>query len=135
MFLKTIHHVGIACSDIRSMMDWVKMTHEVIHCSGVITDDVQDIEVALLELANGSHIELVAGSKVDSFVQRRIGLYHLAYEVDDLTAMSEALTTKGCRQILGPIPAVLFGGRQIVFLVGPFGLIELIERSLTERST
>lgn len=72
-------------------------------------------------------IELVSGAAVAGAIRRGQSLYHLCYEVEDVTATLAQLGEVGCIRVSGPTPAVLFDGRLVAFLVGPMGLFELLE--------
>jgi methylmalonyl-CoA/ethylmalonyl-CoA epimerase len=125
--LGSIHHVGIACRDLASTRDWVASTHVVVDDSGLVHDPIQDADLCLLSLDGTTAIELVSGPVVESLLRRGHSLYHLCYEVPSVEAAIEQLITSGCRLVSGPAPAVLFAGRRVAFLLGPTGLVELLE--------
>jgi len=39
----------------------------------------------------------------------------------------DLLSKQGCRLVSPATPAVLFAGRKVAFLLGPMGLLELLE--------
>jgi methylmalonyl-CoA/ethylmalonyl-CoA epimerase len=121
-----LHHVGIACRDLLATRDWVRATFPVSFDSGVIHDPVQDADLCLLHVSNQMAIELVSGPVVQGMLRRRTSYYHLCYEVDDISTSIAALEADGCRLISGPVPAILFGGRPVAFLLSPIGLLELL---------
>lgn len=124
-----LHHIGVACRDIREEIDRLHRLHAVVEQTPVVRDEEQDAELVLLTLADGTRIELVAGRQVDPWVKRNIGLYHLCFEVEDIGAEIYRLTEEGARLVAPPKPAVLFGGREVAFLYVEYGLIELLSKN------
>jgi len=118
----------MACGDIEEGIGHLLRVHTVVGRTPVIDDPEQDAKLVLLTLADGTHIELVAGRSVESFVKRNIGLYHLCFEVTDIQAEIERLVHEGAKLIVPPRPAVLFGGRPVAFLYVGYGLIELLQK-------
>ena len=100
-----------------------------------VFDPEQNVTLILCTGGQGPDIEIVYSDDEDSpisvLIKRRgEGVYHLAYETDDL---SRALSVIGKNnQRLIPVspqkPAILFGNRKVSFyhVVG-FGLVEFIE--------
>lgn len=125
--LGRIHHVGIACKDIQEMRAWVRATHVVTRDSGVVHDPLQRSDLSLFDLESGSAIELVAGEMVQGVLKRGHSYYHLCYEVDSVARAIKVLSHEGCRVVSPATPAVLFAGRNVAFLLGAMGLIELLE--------
>ncbi|MEY4231708.1 MAG: hypothetical protein RLZZ362_2557 [Actinomycetota bacterium] len=125
--LGRIHHVGVACRDIHEMRAWVWATHVVTSDSGVVHDPLQRADLSLLGVESGSAIELVAGEMVQGVLKRGHSYYHLCYEVDSVARSIELLSEQGCRVVSPATPAVLFAGRSVAFLLGPMGLMELLE--------
>ena len=68
-------------------------------------------------------------SPAASWIQRiQAGPYHTCYEVDDLEAVMAFLRCQRLFPVLGPLPAVAFNKRRVVFLWSDrSGLIELLE--------
>jgi hypothetical protein len=62
-------------------------------------------------------------------VRRGQFLYHLCYLTEDLDRVISRLVGDGCVLVSGPSPAVLFDGNRVAFLLGPLGLIELLEEA------
>ena len=125
--LGRVHHVGVACRAIEPARSWVHATHRVRADSGVVHDPNQRADLCLLSLDDGAALELVAGPAVAGLVERGHSYYHLCYEVADLDATVAGLDAERCRPVAPPSPAVLFDGRRVAFLLGPAGLIELLE--------
>ncbi len=127
--LGRLHHVGVACRAIEPARSWIHATHEVRADSGVVHDPHQRADLCLLSLTDGAAIELVAGPVVAGVLERGHSYYHLCHEVADLDGCVTALESERCRLVVAPAPAVLFEGRRVAFLLGPTGLVELLEAS------
>jgi methylmalonyl-CoA/ethylmalonyl-CoA epimerase len=121
-----LHHIGVACRDIEEGIEQLSLVHDVVARTPVIHDPEQDALLALLTLADGTRIELVAGRQVEALVKKNIGLYHLCFEVADIDAEIGRLVAGGAKLIVPPKPAVLFDGRAVAFLYVDYGMIELL---------
>ena len=119
--------MGVACRDLEVARRWVHATHSVTDDSGVIHDPHQRADLCLLTVEGGLAIELVAGEVVAALIARGHTYYHLCYEVPSVAHAVAGLEAGQCRLVSEPAPAVLFGGRTVAFLLGPTGLIELLE--------
>jgi methylmalonyl-CoA/ethylmalonyl-CoA epimerase len=124
-----VHHVGIACRDIERTRAWVCETFPVTADSGVVHDPVQDADLCLLDIEDQPAFELVSGAMVEGMLRRRNSYYHVCYEVDEITDAIAHFEAHGSRRISGPVPAVLFGGRPVAFLLSPIGLVEVLGAS------
>ncbi len=122
------HHVGIACRDLPKIRQFVKATHRIVADSGVVSDPWQDVDLCLLTDESGLRYELVSGPVVAAQIAKGASYYHSCYEVDDIGEGVAFLKRHGCLPVLGPVEAILFGGRKVVFLMSPMGLVELLER-------
>jgi methylmalonyl-CoA/ethylmalonyl-CoA epimerase len=124
-----LHHIGVACRDIEEEIDRLSRIHEIVDRTPVVCDPEQDARLALLTLSDGTRIELVAGPRVETFVKKNIGFYHLCFEVADILAEIGRLEGEGARLVVPPKPAVLFGGRTVAFLYVEYGMIELLSQN------
>ena len=101
--------------------------------SNCFDDPIQKVSVCFLSRANGDPlIELVAPlgptSPVIGTLKKGAGVYHICYEVKDMTTSIEQMTRKGCYLISGPDPAVAFNHRKIAWLMTRANLlVELLE--------
>jgi len=120
------HHIGVACKNIAAEIVSVCKIHDIATISTTVFDPEQNAELALLTLGDGTHIELIAGKQVESFVKKNITYYHLCFEVDDIHAEIERLIREHAMLISGPKPAILFDNREVAFLQVSYGLIELL---------
>ncbi len=120
------HHVGIACQDIKTTLEFVKQHFEVKAISDMIFDPLQNADLCMVQMADGYQIELISGEVVKSFLKRNQYLYHTCYTVESI---DESLKTmdRECLVLGEAKEAVLFGGKRVVFLMTPIGLIELLE--------
>lgn len=69
------------------------------------------------------------GSPVDAYLSK-IGPtpYHICYKSADMEADIEELKKKHFRISVPPAPAILFGGKRVVFLYSlAVGLVEVVE--------
>ena len=105
---------------------WVLATFSVSFDSGPVHDPLQDADLSLLQINHGFALELVSGPIVQDMLRRKNTYYHLCYQVGDISESISSLESGGCRLISGPVPAVLFGGRPVAFLLSPLGLMELL---------
>ena len=121
------HHVGIACKDIKETLAFIEKHYNVKNISDEIFDEKQNATLCMVDMHDGYRIELITGEVVKGYLKRRQNLYHTCYEVDNI---EEALAElRGdCVALSEPKEAILFGGKRVVFLMSPVGLIELLER-------
>jgi methylmalonyl-CoA/ethylmalonyl-CoA epimerase len=124
------HHIGVACRDLDSEAD--KFT-----CLGYCAegedflDPVQGVRGRFL-VGGGPRMELLVNINdvgvLTPWLKAGVKFYHIAYETvrfdDDIKGM---IALRG-KIAVGPVPAVAFGGRRIVFIMMPnLTLVELIE--------
>lgn len=125
------HHLGIACRNISETLEFVQKSFDVAHTSDIIFDKNQDVDLCLLTLSDGSHIELVSGNAVEKFVKKRQSLYHTCWQVSDIEQAIEILYKNGAILISPPTEAILFDNRRVAFLFSEIGIIELLEENLS----
>jgi methylmalonyl-CoA/ethylmalonyl-CoA epimerase len=126
------HHIGVACQDFDrerralSLLGYVQEGVEFL-------DPIQGIRGMFLA-GPGPRLELVSpiapGGFLQPWLERGAKMYHLAFEVDDVQAEVDRLVESRCRLLVGPVPAVAFGGRDIAFVMLPNLLLaELVQGS------
>jgi methylmalonyl-CoA/ethylmalonyl-CoA epimerase len=121
------HHLGVATENIEFEVQRLRKLFPGLKNLKKCFDPLQDVELCLLELG-GVKIELVSGEKVKNYIKRRVKVYHICFEVDNLERRIEDLVNAGCMLVSSPKPALLFGGRKVCFMITPMGfLIELLE--------
>jgi methylmalonyl-CoA/ethylmalonyl-CoA epimerase len=125
------HHVGIVTGSLQETRTlYISLGYSA---SGIYDDPAQQARIVLMRREHEPIIELIAPQSPDSpsanWLQRiQAGPYHTCYEVDDLEAGMALLRRQRLFPVLGPIPAVSFDMRRVVFLWGDrSGLIELLE--------
>jgi methylmalonyl-CoA/ethylmalonyl-CoA epimerase len=124
-----LHHLGIACSNIRETADELGKHFSIISVSGIITDPIQNAQLCMVHVEGSVPFELIAGHVVRNFVKKNISLYHTCWEVSDLDKELVTMSSRGCYLISEPKPAVLFDLRRVAFLATPIGVVELLECS------
>lgn len=123
-----MHHVGIAVDGIEKGADVLRRYYgEQIVCeTGPVHDPLQQADLHLFELRDGSRIELVAGRPAESALRRGMSLHHVCYEVPSVERALDDWQQKGAVIVSQAKPAVLFGGRLVAFVLTPLGLIEFL---------
>jgi methylmalonyl-CoA/ethylmalonyl-CoA epimerase len=122
-----LHHLGYACKDIDSSVEYLKKYHSVIEVGDVIYDELQKAKLCFLEIANAPNIELVSGVPVANIVDSGLTFYHACYEVDNIDSAILEFKKDDAVLISKPLPAKLFANRKVAFLQTNLGLIELLE--------
>jgi len=128
-----INHLGIAVKNIESSVVLYKESLGWKETTKLIYDPVQKVNVLFMSDSHGSKFELLEpvgdDSPISKMLTRRIGLYHICYEVQDIKSKIKELTKKGFFLISDPVEAVAFDGRVISFLINSDNLIiELLEQ-------
>ncbi|HDL01309.1 MAG TPA: lactoylglutathione lyase [candidate division Zixibacteria bacterium] len=126
-------HLGIAVKNLRSASRFYSDSLGWKESSKIVFDPTQQVNVLFMTDKNGSVFELLEpngeNSPVSRFLEKRVSLYHLCYNVENLKENLNDLTQKGFYLISGPDPAVAFDNRQIAFLINRDNLIiELVEQ-------
>ena len=128
-----IEHLGVAVADIeRALAHYADMFGYKL-LRGPYDDPQQQARVAFIGTSQcNTQLELVAPLGPDSQVERVLrkgqSLYHICYEVPNITAAIAHLRAQKCVLISGPTPAVAYEGRPIAWLYTPTRqLTELVE--------
>jgi len=101
--------------------------------SGPFSDPIQNVSVCFLSRGKGDTvIELVAPLCPNSLIERTLkkggGTYHVCYQVSEINAAISHLVDRGSFLVSGPVPAVAFEMREIVwFLTEVDLLVELVQ--------
>ena len=97
--------------------------------SDIIFDPLQNAQLGMVDLLDGSRIELVSGKVVENLLGEfdDFKLYHICYEVENIHTVLEDHISAGAVIVSEPRSAVLFQGRLVSFVHTPFGLIELLQ--------
>ena len=65
---------------------------------------------------------------VANVLARKTSYYHICYATPDISETLKAARAAGALPIGAPKPALLFGGRLVVFAFTPLGLVEFVEQ-------
>lgn len=122
-----LHHIGIACADIDQMKRYMEQLYDVVKISDKIYDNLQETELCMITLNDGTQVELVNGKPVEKLVKKRQFLYHICYSTNDIEKKIEEMESMGAKMISEPKEAVLFGEKKVAFLMTQMGLVELLE--------
>lgn len=122
------HHVGCACKDIdKTLPKLIKQLGGTLENRAF--DPLQNADLAMVLLPDGSRIELISGEVVSNFLAKKITYYHVCYEVDDIAEAIKDMMSKGAIVVSEPKPAILFSNRPVAFLSTAIGLVELLQTS------
>jgi methylmalonyl-CoA/ethylmalonyl-CoA epimerase len=133
MELFEFHHVGIA---VRSLTDSASAFEAMFGYkvdSGPFDDPIQDVSVQFLSRgANDPCLELVAplgpNSPIKQTLKKGGGTYHICYQVPDIHAAIQHLTSNNAFLLGDPKPAIAFEMREIAWLLTEPGvLVELLQ--------
>ena len=122
-----VHHIGVACSNIKDEIDSIRKIHNIIDISPIVFDPQQKAELCIIKTSEGVTIELISGEQVQNLIKKRITYYHICFETDDINAEIIRLQNVGALLVSEPKPAILFENRKVAFLQVSYGLIELVE--------
>ena len=111
-----MHHIGYVVSDItqyeKNLIFGTKITE--------LFDPVQNSKMALYTNHSDSLIELIQPLSEESFTYNFLrkhgsGYHHLCYEIASEDEMSKLIGEQKMIKVKGPLPAILFGNRQVWF--------------------
>lgn len=129
-----LHHIGFVLASIQESAESFARSLGATWDGNIVFDPLQKVRVTFLKGAhvNDALIELVEPadpeSPVSSFLERRGGLHHLCYEVENLESHLVFCKSVGTIIIRPPVPAVAFGGRRIAWaLTRKRLLVEFLE--------
>ncbi len=122
------HHIGIACENIEETLKFIEAVNKIHYLSEIVYDEKQDVYLCMVTIENNLKLELISGGKVEGFVKKKIILYHICYEVDDIKGAIDSLLKNGATIISEPREAILFDNKKVAFLITPLGIVELLEK-------
>jgi len=127
-------HFGLATRDADKTLDFLRglgyRTPDTIH------DPLQAVNLVICKHATMPSVEVISAAEADYgpletiLAEQPQAIYHLCFRSRDAAASLAAMKAAGhrIRVISQPKPAVLFNSLPVGFyLVGGFGLIEIIE--------
>jgi methylmalonyl-CoA/ethylmalonyl-CoA epimerase len=115
-----LNHVAIAVRDLASAARLYRETLGA-EVSDPMPQPEHGVTTVFITLPN-TKIELIAplgdASPITKFLDRTPdgGIHHLCYEVDDIEAVRDALTSKGARVLGDGVPKIGAHGRPVLFL-------------------
>jgi methylmalonyl-CoA/ethylmalonyl-CoA epimerase len=124
------HHVGLACRSIDKEL--ASLGGLGYSAAGERFSDPRQGITGLFVEGIGPRLELLEPLEGSTVLDPWLGgggrMYHLAYEVKDMDGSIAAAAQARARLVSDPVPAVVYEGRRIAFLLlGARLLIELIE--------
>jgi methylmalonyl-CoA/ethylmalonyl-CoA epimerase len=111
------HHTGIVVSSIDEFEKNLLFEEKLYE----VFDPIQHAQLALFKNFGDSYIELIQPLDQNSitwnFLKKsgKYGIHHFCYEVPNYTVLEEVKKVFKLIPILGPIPALLFNDKQVVF--------------------
>ncbi len=121
------HHIGIACTDISYMMQYLKKLYGVSSILEKIFDERKGAELCMVILEDGTRIELVSGEIVEELVRSKNYQYHICYSTENMEEKISEFENYGAKVVSQPYPTKLFNGKRATFLLTKLGLVELLE--------
>lgn len=121
------HHIGIATEDIFSLIEKLKKVLEISKVSETVYDELQDANLCMITLKDGTMIELISGNMVSKLVMKRNYLYHTCFSTTNIEEELKRLISLGAMQISEIKEAKLFNQKRVVFLTWDLGIMELVE--------
>jgi methylmalonyl-CoA/ethylmalonyl-CoA epimerase len=127
-----LHHIGVITGKLEDSTTFYESLG--YSSSGIYLDSIQKARIVLMQRRHDPIIELISPNSTDSpaasWIQRiQAGPYHICFEVVDLDAAITFLRGQRLSPILGPVPAIAFNMRRVVFLwSNKSGLMELLEK-------
>ena len=93
------HHIGICCKNIEKKINSIEKIHKIIEKTEIIYDPLQDANLCMLTLEDGTKLELVSGKVVEIFLKKKIDYYHICYEVANIEEELENICSNSGVQI------------------------------------
>jgi len=111
-----LHHTGFVVRDIGSWEKHMVYQQKIAE----VFDPVQNAHLALYTNYSPSYIELIqpvsdASYSWNSLQKRGNHFNHFCYELPGIEELREAVSQMRLLKVLGPVPAVLFGNRDVHF--------------------
>ncbi len=123
------HHIGIVVKSIEQYESQMLPTEKIAE----VIDEIQNSKLALYQNDENSYLELIEplnekSTSYNSLQKFGNHLNHLCYQVESFTDLDRFMTEKKWIKVLGPVPAVLFNNREVVFYLTRSGqLIEFLQ--------
>lgn len=101
------HHIGIACTDISYMMQYLKKLYGVSSILEKIFDERKGAELCMVILEDGTRIELVSGEIVEELVRSKNYQYHICYSTENMEEKISEFENYGAKVVSQPYPTKL----------------------------
>ena len=128
-----INHIGIVVKNIENSIRYYENYFSYKLVNPVCIDPIQKVRVAMLKPTDQNfNFELLEPTTDDSPITNALrkggGLNHVCYEVLNIEEAIIDLKKKGSKLISGPVPGVIFNGKNVVFMYTErHEIIELVE--------
>ena len=127
------HHYGLALKEFNNAITF--HTNLGYHCTEIIYDSLQNVELVLCTLNNFPTVELVkprnSNSPINNYLKKNNEMiYHVCYEINDSEEDLKRIFGKNRAICVStPKPAILFHNRLVSFYyINDVGLIELLQK-------
>jgi len=112
-----IHHIGIVVRDIEAYLS----SSPYHKSSDVVYDPHQHSNICMLDTGQSeTPVELIEPIDEKSTTYQYLkkngnGTHHICYQIDDLESLERYMGEHKLKRIYGPVEAVVFGKREVVF--------------------
>lgn len=116
------HHIGIVVNSIEQYEKQILSSKKIRE----VVDEVQNSKLALYENFDSSFIELIEplnenSTSFNSLKKFGVHLNHLCYRVNSFEEIDNNMNENKWIKVLGPVPAILFDNKEVVFYLNRFG--------------
>ncbi len=111
-----LHHCGFVVANIEAYV----RNHPVGECIAIVDDPIQNARLALYNNHSEAFIELIQPYGESAFTWNALKkqgnhFHHFCYTVKHLVDAEKLAEKYRLLKVLGPVPAILFGGINVVF--------------------
>ena len=131
-----LHHIAYTTDDLANKVAHFSALFGFTPIAEPVVDPVQKVRIQVLDMGEGSLMELLepSGEKspVAGHLKKGGGLYHLCFEVDDIVATLVRLRETGAAFVVcEPVPAPAMDNRLVAFVVtSERDLIEFVQAAV-----
>jgi methylmalonyl-CoA/ethylmalonyl-CoA epimerase len=111
-----LHHSGFVVADLSKYA----AQHPVGELERIVNDPVQHARLALYRNHSNTFIEIIQPLNEQAFTWNALQkngnhFHHFCYQVDTLEKAETIAASFRMLKVLGPVPAILFDGKDVVF--------------------
>lgn len=111
-----LHHIGYVVSDIDQAANDLPLCYPLQR----VIDPLQEAELALFDVGAGNmFVEFIRPLNESAFTWRHLlaggGYHHVCWLAPSIEAVHEILSARRLAKIRGPMPAILFEGKPVLF--------------------